>query len=68
MTARCPAEPKNAEEARRMGRILESAEFIGFQSDFQGGGFDLFNLTKPLGIYPKGSTLTRQTLERLLFS
>jgi hypothetical protein len=64
----CPAEPKTEEEARRMSRILESATYLGFQSDFKGGGFELWNLVKPLGCHPKNSTVTRQTLERLLFS
>lgn len=45
------------------------AVFIGIQS---GAGlvpdFPLFNLTRPVGIYPAGATISTATLERLGYS
>lgn len=55
------------QEAHRASRILDYAEFCGMQDDGMGGQFELWTLRKPLGIHPKGSTITRASLERLLF-
>jgi hypothetical protein len=45
---------------------LDFADFCGWQDDDQGGRFELWTLRKPLGIHPKGSTIARSTLDRLL--
>lgn len=63
-----PAEPANAEEAVRINAILDAAEFLGMQPDFRGNEIELWNLRKQVGVHPKGSTVSRQTLDRLLFA
>ena len=69
-------EQDQAEVARSFGqsddiaeRILSVADFVGWQPDADGRGhFQLWNLRKPLGGHPKGSTLARQTLVALLLA
>lgn len=55
-----------AEAADRVSRILDIAEWCGLQHDGMGGTLELWTLRKPLGIHPKGSTIARTTLDRLL--
>lgn len=64
----CPAEPLTEEQARRSNLILDHAEFLGMQPDGRGNEIQLWNLRKQLGVHPKDSTVSRQTLDRLLFS
>lgn len=53
-------------EAARVSRMLDAGEFLGWQEDGKGGRFELWVLRKPLGGHPKGSTISRAALERLL--
>lgn len=43
--------------------MLAYGDPLGFQEDGEGGGCDLFNLRKDIPGHPKGSTVSRQTLE-----
>jgi hypothetical protein len=54
-------------EAVRSSRMLDAAEYNGWQEDGEGGGFHLWTLRKPLGKHPAGSTIVQETLEKLLF-
>lgn len=56
-----------AEEARRVSLFLDYAEFCGMQPDGEGGSLELWTLRKAIPGHPKGSTITRATLERHLF-
>jgi hypothetical protein len=55
-----------AEEARRVSLFLDYAEFCGMQPDGEGGSFELWNLRKAIPGHPKGSTVTRATVERAI--
>jgi len=45
------------------------AYYHGWQDGFGvAAGFALYNLTQPVGIHPKGSTVSEQTLNRLGYS
>jgi len=47
----------------------EVAVYHGWQDGFGvAAGFALYNLTQPVGINPKGSTVSEQTLNRLGYS
>lgn len=46
--------------------IPSVADFAGYQTDGKGGEFQLWNLRKQMGRYPIGTTLSRETLRRLL--
>lgn len=49
-------------------RLLGCAEFCGYQSDFKGGEFQLWSLTKTLNAkLVKGTTVTRETLRAHFF-
>jgi hypothetical protein len=63
-----PSEPVTVEQGRRMNKILDNAVFLGMQSDERGNQIELWNLLKQVGVHPKGSTVSRQTLDRLLFT
>lgn len=65
--AQPPPVPSTPEEAQRVDRIITFAEFLGYQDDGKGGRIELWNLRKPVGRHPRGSTVSRQTLETLLF-
>lgn len=51
---------------RLTSAILDVADYLGWQDDGEGGGFDLFNLRKSIPGHPEGSTVSRQTLEKAL--
>jgi hypothetical protein len=55
-----------ADMTDRASRILDRAEYCGAQDDGQGGTVELWTLRKALGKHPKGSTIARGTLDRLL--
>lgn len=55
------------QQAAREAAIQRVATWRGWQEDGNGGGFELFNLRVALGKHPAGSTVSRATLEKLLF-
>lgn len=57
----------SADVSDRVNRFLDHATFCGNQPDGIGGHVELWTLRKPLGKHPAGSTVTRSTIERLLF-
>lgn len=43
-------------------RPMAPAVYVGWQDDFQGGGFALYNLTADIEGHPAGSTVSERTL------
>jgi hypothetical protein len=74
MESNAPLSPLAAEmfsdaaEAQKVSLFLDYAEYCGLQENLPGlPSIELWTLRKPLGHHPKGSTVTRATMERYLF-